>query len=297
MKKFSILTTFVTFLALILGNLVVATNSGDACGTTWPFCNGSVIPDFTDYHVIIEYSHRLMVPLLIFLTSINAIGAIYKHRSRKSVFILALMSLGLLVFQSIIGGLNVLLGTPPGFTTFDVTFSQLLLMVLVLLSYSLHDKKVQLSRTSWESVSMSYRTFLIGFGIYVMQISLGAFFKHSGLSNVMLNIPALEYLSRSETLANMIYSLHWVITFVIFISAIWFLRYAIRFKYHIFLSWLYLLSLVLNGVVGLIIVITGNIVIASSIHMILSTITMVIGASILGGFWFKLQKNSGYETP
>lgn len=292
MKKFSILTTFVTFLALILGNLVVATNSGDACGTTWPVCNGQVIPDFTDYHVIIEYSHRLMVPLLVFLTAINAIGAIYKFRKRKPVFVLAILSIALLIFQSVVGGLNVLLGTPPGFTTFDVTFSQLLLIVLVLLSYSIHEKKIDLSRSSWESVSMSYRAFLLGFIAYVAQVILGAFFKHSRASNVMMDIPAMEYLITSESVANAVYSLHWVATFVVIVAAIWFVIYASRFKYHITLSWLYLISLLLNAVVGFIIVVTGNVILASSLHMILSTVTMVIGASILGGYWFKLQKKT-----
>ncbi|CDQ19230.1 cytochrome c oxidase assembly protein subunit 15 [Halobacillus karajensis] len=292
MKKFSILTTFVTFLALILGNLVVATNSGDACGTTWPVCNGHVIPDFTDYHVLIEYSHRLMVPLLVFLTAINAVGAIYKYRKQKSVFVLAVLSLVLLILQSMIGGLNVLLGTPPGFTTFDVTFSQLLLIVLVLLSYSLHEKKIELNRTSWESVSMSYRAFLIGYMAYVAQVILGAFFKHSRASNVMMDIPAMEYLITSESVANAVYSLHWVATFVVIVAAIWFVIYASRFNYHILLSWLYLISLLLNAVVGFIIVVTGNVVLASSMHMLISTVTMVIGACILGGYWFKLQKKT-----
>ncbi|WP_079527154.1 COX15/CtaA family protein [Halobacillus hunanensis] len=290
MKKFSILTTFITFLALILGNLVVATDSGDACGTTWPLCNGSVIPDITNYHVIIEYSHRLMVPLLAMLTFVNAVGAIAKHRERRSVLILAVMSLGMLVFQSLIGGFNVLLGTPPGFTTLDVTFSQVLLLILVLLSYSLHNDKVELDKVSWSTVSMSYRAFLIGFSIYMIQIILGAFFKHSAASNVLLDIPAMEYLIRSESIANMIYSLHWVATVVIFVAAIWFVIYASKFKYHVTLSWLYLISILSNAVVGFIIVVTGNVVIASSLHMIISTVTTVIGGSILGGYWFKLDK-------
>lgn len=290
MKKFSILTTVVTFLALILGNLVVATDSGDACGTSWPFCNGSVIPDFTNYHVLIEYSHRLMVPLLVFITGINAIGALYKHRKRRSVFILAVLSLVVLVLQSLVGGFNVLLGTPPGFTTFDVTFSQTLLVIVVLLSYSLHEGSVPLSRTSRESISMSYRAFVLGFGVYVAQVILGAFFKHSRASNVMLDVPAIEYLVTSEYVAKVIYSLHWVATFVIIVAAIWFVIYATRFKYHIALSWMYLISLLLNAVVGFVIVVTGNLIEASSIHMLLSTVTMTIGASILGGYWFKLKK-------
>ncbi|GGF31462.1 heme A synthase [Halobacillus andaensis] len=292
MKKFSILTTVVTFLALILGNLVVATDSGDACGTTWPVCNGQIIPDLTDYHIIIEYSHRLMVPLLALLTFINAVGAITKHRERKAVVVLAILSLGMLVFQSAVGGLNVLLGTPPGFTTLDVTFSQVLLIILVLLSYSLHETKIELNQVSWSTVSMSYRAFVIGFVVYIAQVILGAFFKHSRASNVLLEIPAAEYLIRSGSIANMVYSLHWVATVVIFVAALWYVIYATKFKYHKFLAWAYLITILLNAVVGFVIVITGNVVLASSIHMIISTMTTVIGGMILGGYWFKLQKKS-----
>ncbi|MCP3028135.1 heme A synthase [Halobacillus sp. A5] len=292
MKKFSIITTVVTFIALILGNLVVATNSGDACGATWPVCNGRVFPDFTNYHILIEYSHRLMVPLLAVLTLINAVGAITKHRNRKAVVVLALLSLGMLVFQSAVGGLNVLLGTPPGFTTLDVTFSQVLLLILVLLSYSLHETKIELNQVSWSTVSMSYRAFVLGFIVYVAQVILGAFFKHSRASNVLLDIPAAEYLIQSESISNMIYSLHWVATVVIFVAALWYVIYATKFKYHKLLAWAYLITILLNAVVGFVIVITGNVILASSIHMIVSTVTMVIGGMILGGYWFKLQKKA-----
>ncbi|WP_181347300.1 heme A synthase [Thalassobacillus sp. CUG 92003] len=292
MKKFSIATVAITFVALILGNLVVATHSGDACGTSWPFCNGQVIPDFSDYHVLIEYSHRMMVPLLAVFTLINAVGAILKHRRSQPVFWLSIGSLAFLFIQSMIGGLNVLLGTPPGFTTFDVIFSQLLLLNLVVLSYSLHEEKIELGQTKWSTVTMSYRAFLLGFTLYVAQVILGAFFKHSRASNVMMDIPAVEYLVESPQLANLIYSFHWLATIVIIVTAFWFVMYASKINYHVMLSWLYLISIFLNAAVGVIIIVTGNVVLASSIHMILSTVTMVIGGSVLGGYWFKVQKKT-----
>ncbi|SIS43159.1 COX15/CtaA family protein [Salimicrobium flavidum] len=290
MKKFSIITVGVTFLSLILGNLVVATDSGDACGTSWPFCNGQVIPDLTDFHILVEYSHRLFIPLLAVVTFINAAGAIYFQRKKRSVLIFAALSLILLVVQSMIGGFNVLLGTPPGFTTLDVTFSQLLLLNNVLLSYSLHEKKVSLGKKHAGTVKMSYRAFVLGFLFYIVQVIFGAFFKHSRASNVMLDIGAEEYLIRSEALADALFSLHWVATVIVLVSSAWFIIYASKFRYHIFLSWLYFLTILLNGAVGLVIVITGNVVLASSIHMILSTLTMMVGGAILGGYWFKLHQ-------
>lgn len=292
MKKFSIFTVGVTFLSLILGNLVVATDSGDACGTSWPFCNGKVIPDLTDFHILVEYSHRLFIPLLTVVTLINAAGAIYFFRKNRAVLAFAALSLLLLIIQSLIGGFNVLLGTPPGFTTLDVTFSQLLLLNNVLLSYSLHEKKVSLDKKHAGTVKMSYRAFLLGFLFYVAQVIFGAFFKHSRASNVMMDIGAEEYLIRSETLADALFSIHWVATVVILVSAIWFIFYASKFRYHVFLSWLYFLTILLNGAVGLVIVVTGNVILASSIHMILSTLTMMVGGAILGGYWFKLHQRT-----
>ncbi|SDJ60901.1 COX15/CtaA family protein [Salimicrobium halophilum] len=292
MKKFSIFTVVVTFVSLILGNLVVATNSGDACGTSWPFCNGQVIPDFTDYHVLVEYSHRLFIPLLAVVTFINAVGAIYFYKRKRSVLTFAALSLILLVVQSLIGGFNVLLGTPPGFTTLDVTFSQLLLLNNVLLSYSLHENPVALEKKHQGTVKMSYRAFVLGFMFYIAQVVFGAFFKHSRASNVMLDVGAEEYLIESEALANTLFSLHWVATVIILVSAIWFIIYASKFRYHIFLSWLYFLTILLNGAVGIVIVVTGNLVLASSIHMILSTLTTMIGGAVLGGYWFKLKQRA-----
>ncbi|MBM7551401.1 COX15/CtaA family protein [Thalassobacillus pellis] len=290
MRKFSIFTVIFTFIALILGNLVVATDSGDACGTHWPLCNGSVIPDFTDYHVIIEYSHRMFTTMLGLVILVNAIGALIKYRDSKAVRWLTYLSFGLLLFQSMIGGLNVLLGTPPGFTTFDVTFSQLLLLTMVLLSYSLHRRETPLEPNQRKSVTMSYRAFTIGFIGYIFQIILGAFFKHSAASSVVLRLPAQEYLIESPQLANVIYSLHWVATVVVAVGAIWFLIYSSKLQYHLQLAWLYLISIILNAVVGVAIVVTKNVVVMSSLHMAVSTTTMVIGGSILGGYWFKLKK-------
>ncbi|WP_028783729.1 COX15/CtaA family protein [Thalassobacillus devorans] len=290
MRKFSIFTVIFTFMALILGNLVVATESGDACGTGWPLCNGSLIPVFTDYHVVIEYSHRIFTTMLGVVILINAVSAFVTNRQSKAVRRLSILSFGLLILQSVIGGLNVLLGTPPGFSTFDVMFSQLLLLNMVLLSYSLHASESPVEPHHREAVAMSYKAFTLGFVFYIFQTVLGAFFKHSRASNVMLDVPAHEYLIKSESIANVIYSLHWVATVIVFVGALWFLIYSMKFRYHLPLAWLYFIFILLNAAVGIIIVVTKNTVLMSSIHMIVSTMTMVIGGSILGGYWFKLKK-------
>ena len=51
-----------TVFLISLGSFVRVTGSGLAC-PDWPLCNGSIIPAF-EYHVLIEYSHRLSAAIV-----------------------------------------------------------------------------------------------------------------------------------------------------------------------------------------------------------------------------------------
>ncbi|MCR8645291.1 COX15/CtaA family protein [Paenibacillus sp. N1-5-1-14] len=56
-KTLSFLTTLMMLFVLIGGAIVTKTDSGKACGDTWPLCHGEFIPAFT-ISKFIEYSHR-----------------------------------------------------------------------------------------------------------------------------------------------------------------------------------------------------------------------------------------------
>lgn len=43
---------------MITGVLVRYTASGEACGHEWPTCNGSFIPEFTNWKVTLQFIHR-----------------------------------------------------------------------------------------------------------------------------------------------------------------------------------------------------------------------------------------------
>ena len=64
-RYFAVLTTAVTYALIVLGGTVRSTGSGTAC-PDWPLCHGKVVPQF-EYHVMIEYSHRLVASLVGFL--------------------------------------------------------------------------------------------------------------------------------------------------------------------------------------------------------------------------------------
>ena len=106
-SKFSFFTILVTIVALMLGNLVVATNSGDACGPDWPICNGRIIPDLTNYRVVIEYSHRLFTTVLGVIILINSILA-WRKTDKAIVKTFSILTLCLLFIQALVGGFNVL---------------------------------------------------------------------------------------------------------------------------------------------------------------------------------------------
>src|SRR5258708_7138936 len=44
---------------IVLGGVVRITGSGLGC-PDWPACQGKIVPDFANSHVVIEYAHRLV---------------------------------------------------------------------------------------------------------------------------------------------------------------------------------------------------------------------------------------------
>ncbi|MBC8075530.1 MAG: COX15/CtaA family protein, partial [Chloroflexales bacterium] len=47
-------------LVIIWGAYVRASGSGAGCGSHWPLCNGSVLPQNPQAATLIEFTHRLM---------------------------------------------------------------------------------------------------------------------------------------------------------------------------------------------------------------------------------------------
>lgn len=285
--RFSSVTSIVTFIALLLGNLVVATNAGDACGTGYPKCNGYWIPPLNNPLVVIEYSHRLFTGGLGFLILINFyVSWRRKFVNEKAVMILAPLSALLLFVQALVGGVNVLLDTPPGFTTIDVTISLALLSSLVLLTTALQRQ---------ENSTLDYKTLkpynklrklsrpsIVMFVLFYIEVVIGAFFKHSGASKTLFGIPYTERLIGSIQLSDLLYNIHGVFTFVVLISAFWLLFHSIKAQALIVSSSLLLSFILLNGIIGFITVLTNVFVISSSIHMIVASATIGIGAYCVG---------------
>jgi|SRR5690625_3288341 len=110
LKWLSVVSTIGMIFILIGGALVTKTDSGMGCGSTWPLCNGQIIPKEITAELIIEYSHRLVSTVIGVTVLLLAILA-WKHIGHiKEVKFLASLSVIFLVLQGLIGAAAVMWG-------------------------------------------------------------------------------------------------------------------------------------------------------------------------------------------
>ena len=85
-NKLSLNGLVVSVFSIIAGAIVRATGSGDGCGSSWPTCNGEIIPKLNTSSELIEFSHRsisgilLIITLIIFVKSFNVEVPILQKR-------------------------------------------------------------------------------------------------------------------------------------------------------------------------------------------------------------------------
>lgn len=296
--RFSLFTTVLTFIVLILGVLVVATDSGDACGFDWPYCDGKLYPDITNPLQVIEYTHRLVTAALGFVILINSIIALWRRqKGEKAILILAPLSLVLLMAQAGVGGLNVLLSTPPGFTTIDVVLSLALFSSLVFLTVALQRKPtVQLTeemKNNDAKLQLLYRPALWSMLAFYFVTTVGAIFKHTAASQIILDMTSKTRLFESVSLSQFIYALHGIlgVAIVVMIFKVVYIAYTQRvlFGAALFLGILF----AIESLIGFVTYSTGLAVFVGSIHTLMASIIMGVGSFIVAkaklGDYVKVQ--------
>ncbi|CAM3397556.1 COX15/CtaA family protein [Deinococcus saxicola] len=97
-------------LVILWGAVVRLTGAGAGCGDHWPLCNGVVVPQSPTLHTVIEFSHRLTSGasglLAIALVGLAFLVTRPGHPARLG----AVLSLGLIILEGLVGGAQVLLG-------------------------------------------------------------------------------------------------------------------------------------------------------------------------------------------
>ena len=97
-------------LVILWGAVVRISGAGAGCGDHWPLCNGVVVPQSPTLHTVIEFSHRLTSAASGLLAIALVVVAFRSTGRGHPVRLGAVLSLGLIILEGLVGGVQVLLG-------------------------------------------------------------------------------------------------------------------------------------------------------------------------------------------
>ncbi|MCH1623922.1 COX15/CtaA family protein [Ferdinandcohnia quinoae] len=193
LKWFAVLTTIGMLFVLIGGALVTKTESGAGCGTSWPLCNGKLIPTEITPELIIELSHRVVsgsVGLMVLILSIWSWKAIGHIRETK---FLAFISFFFLLLQGLIGAAAVVWGQSDAvlalhFGVSLISFASVLLLTLLIFEV---DKKFDADSLVIDR-KMRNQIYAISIYSYIVVYS-GALVRHMNASLACPDWPVCNY--------------------------------------------------------------------------------------------------------
>ncbi|HAE48073.1 MAG TPA: hypothetical protein DCK97_11690 [Tistrella mobilis] len=131
-----------TFVLIVLGAVIRATNSGLSC-PDWPHCYGFWVPtpaklatvpgiDYTFTQVMYEWVHRFIAGIIVGpLTLILAVWALIMRRENLRPALFGIAALALLLVQGLLGGLTVLDRNSPWSVAVHLSNAQLVLAMLI----------------------------------------------------------------------------------------------------------------------------------------------------------------------
>ncbi|MGG5254030.1 COX15/CtaA family protein [Neobacillus sp. SM06] len=172
------------FLVNIIGFIDTLTNSALGCGRGYPLCNGSFLPDFSDYHSVIEYTHRIFVGLASILLFVVSAIAWFRYKTKKIKWLVLFAIVGILG-ESTLGALTVLMPLSPMLLAAHLGIALISFAALVNIAYVIYveERKIQ----SLEKLPSSFTLFswfvfvflyaAIYFGGYVAKTGAGGAFR------------------------------------------------------------------------------------------------------------------------
>lgn len=188
-RRFAIATAVGMLIVLLMGARVTATGSGEGCGTDWPLCHGSWLPQNT-YESLTEYSHRIVTGMEGVLVVITSVLAWPMRKRYPEVKILVPFMAGTLVIQSLMGAAAVMWPQSPEVMATHFGISLICLASAWLLARVLNEKREDfdlahtrpearpaaqeslLSRYKWLAMSGVVMSILVAYS--------GAYVRHTG---------------------------------------------------------------------------------------------------------------------
>ncbi len=179
------ITLLWTLALLLLGSVVHATESSLAC-PDWPTCFGTMMPEMTG-GVFWEHLHRLVAGGLILVFGATAYLAWRQTAPGSRIRYGALAGIGLLLIQSVFGGLTVLLRLPDAISTTH--------LALALSFLSLATVMATVTSPGWGTLSRPSPRSLLRWGgtsaaiLVFGQSVLGAAVRHTDAGLVCPDVP------------------------------------------------------------------------------------------------------------
>ncbi len=118
-----------TYLLIVVGGIVRVTGSGLGC-PDWPTCFGNWIPPLR-LDAMIEYSHRLVAAITTPLILAAAFVAWRRYAKQRLISQPLFWGLGVLVIQALLGGIVVIMETPPNLVAVHLGVALTLLALLI----------------------------------------------------------------------------------------------------------------------------------------------------------------------
>jgi heme o synthase len=176
-----------TALLIFVGATITTTGSGLAV-PDWPLSFGQLNPTMVG-GVYYEHGHRLVASAVGFLVLISAVWAAFT-RAHPVVRRLAFLSLGLVIFQGLLGGLTVLMRLPTAVSVAHGTVAQLFFCTTVALAWWTTRSFVSAEPTIQGDAGRNLRIASFGMtGLVFFQLLVGATMRHMGAGLVIPDFP------------------------------------------------------------------------------------------------------------
>lgn len=135
LRTLALITAALAYALIVLGAFVRITGSGMGCGDDWPLCNGRLIPPLDDPATLIEYGHRLVAAALsILVIAVAAVAFVVRRSGPRGTLRPALLAVGLLAAQVVLGAITVWLELPPSAVVLHLSAALALLAVLMVIA-------------------------------------------------------------------------------------------------------------------------------------------------------------------